>query len=83
MTETETGRPAELDAVTPLNVRSVLLLKTEDGSELLASCSEAEAARFPRGHKTVWLDLSPRDFLLFDAESGQRLDGQAPAGDTL
>ncbi|MGI9436834.1 MAG: ABC transporter ATP-binding protein [Geminicoccaceae bacterium] len=76
MTETERGRPAELDAVTPLNVRSVLLLKTEDGGELLASCSEAEAARFPRGHRRVWLDLSPDDFLLFDAESGERLTGE-------
>ncbi len=80
MTETEHGQPAELDAVTPLNVRSVLLLKTPDGGELLASCSEAEAARFPRGHRKVWLDLSPEDFLLFDAESGQRLTARAGEG---
>ncbi len=80
MTETEHGQPAELDAVTPLNVRSVLLLKTSDGGELLASCSEAEAARLPRGHKKVWLDLSPEDFLLFDAESGQRLTAQTGEG---
>ena len=80
MAETETGRPAELDAVTPLNVRSVLLLKTEDGGELLASCPEAEAARFPRGHKKVWLDLSPEDFLLFDADSGQRLTARLGEG---
>jgi multiple sugar transport system ATP-binding protein len=65
--------PAELDAITPLNVRSVLLLKTRDGDELLASCSEAEAARFPRGHRQVWLDISPDDLLLFDAASGQRM----------
>lgn len=83
MTETERGRPAELDAVTPLNVRSVLLLKTEDGGELLASCSEAEAARFPRGHKKVWLDLSPEDFLLFDAETGERLADRPGEGGGL
>ncbi|MGI9416311.1 MAG: ABC transporter ATP-binding protein [Geminicoccaceae bacterium] len=73
MTETEDGQPAELDAVTPLNVRSVLLLKTPDGDELLASCSEADAARFPRGHRRVWLNVDPRHLLAFDADSGERL----------
>ncbi|MEZ5930748.1 MAG: ABC transporter ATP-binding protein [Alphaproteobacteria bacterium] len=78
LTATEQGLPVELDAVTPLNVRSVLLLRTKDGGELLASCSEAEAARLPRGHGKVWLDLSPDDLLLFDAETGERLSGATP-----
>ena len=73
MTETEHGQPAELDAVTPLNVRSVLLLKTPDGGELLASCSEAEAARLPRGHRSVWLEIAPEHLVAFDAKSGERL----------
>ena len=73
MAETESGQPAELDAVTPLNVRSVLLLKTPDGGELLASCSEAEAARLPRGHRKVWLDIAPEHLVAFDAHSGERL----------
>ncbi|MEM8951486.1 MAG: ABC transporter ATP-binding protein [Pseudomonadota bacterium] len=77
MTATENGLPVELDAVTPLNVRSVLLLKTPDGGELLASCSEAETARLPRGHRNVWIDLSPDQFLLFDAQTGERLGGAA------
>ncbi len=81
MTEIGDGQPAELDAVTPLNVRSVLLLKTPDGGELLASCSEAEAAGFPRGHRKVWLHVSPDDFLVFDAESGKRLERRAAGGD--
>ena len=76
LTDAEGGQPAELDAVTPLNARSVLLLKTADGGELLASCSAAEAARFPRGHRTVWLRLSASDLMLFDLASGARL---APA----
>ena len=80
MTETENGQPAELDAVTPLNVRSVLLLKTPDGSELLASCSEAEAARFPRGHRQVWLNVAPEHLLAFDAESGERLGRRFAGG---
>ena len=64
--------PAELDAVTPLNVRAVLLLKTRDGREILATCWEDEAARFPRGHRAAWATLRPDDLMLFDA-SGARL----------
>jgi multiple sugar transport system ATP-binding protein len=80
MTETPDGQPAELDAVTPLNVRSVLLLKTPDGDELLASCSEAEAARFPRGHRQVWLNVAPEHLMAFDAESGQSLTASTGEG---
>lgn len=75
--EGKEGIVAELDAVTPLNVRSVLLLKTTDGGELLASCSEAEAARFPRGHGTVSIDIAEDELLAFDAETGERLGGAA------
>ena len=65
--------PVELDAVTPLNVRAVLLLKTKGGQEILATCWEDEAARFPRGHRAVWATLRPDDLMLFDAASGARL----------
>jgi multiple sugar transport system ATP-binding protein len=65
--------PVELDAVTPLNVRAVLLLKTRGGQEILATCWEDEAARFPRGHRAVWATLRPDDLMLFDATSGARL----------
>ena len=65
--------PVELDAVTPLNVRAVLLLKTKDGKEILATCGEDEAARFPRGHRAVWASIRPDDLMLFDAASGERL----------
>jgi multiple sugar transport system ATP-binding protein len=76
MSEGEGTVPAELDAVTPLNVRSVMLLKTAGGGELLASCTEAAAARFPRGHRTVWLDLAPADFLIFDRTDGALISGE-------
>ena len=78
MEERDGALPAELDAVTPLNVRSVLLLKTGDGGELLASCPEREAERFPRGHRAVWIDIEASQLLVFDAESGARLGGSAP-----
>ena len=68
--------PVELDAVTPLNVRAVLLLRTRGGQEILATCWEDEAARFPRGHRAVWASVRPDDLILFDADSGARL---APA----
>jgi multiple sugar transport system ATP-binding protein len=65
--------PVELDAVTPLNVRAVLLLKTRGGEEILATCWEDEAARFPRGHRAVWATLRPDDLMVFDTASGARL----------
>jgi multiple sugar transport system ATP-binding protein len=73
MERAEGAVPVELDAVTPLNVRAVLLLKTEDGEEVLASCSEAEALRFPRGHRAVWARPAMETALLFDRESGERI----------
>jgi multiple sugar transport system ATP-binding protein len=66
------GLEVELDAVTPLNVRAVMLLKTADGRELLATCSEDEASRLPRGHKQVTAHIRASD-LLFFTPSGARL----------
>ena len=64
--------PIELDAVTPLNVRAVLLLKTQDGRELLASCSEDQAIQFGRGHRQVWASIAPQHMIFFDPASGTR-----------
>jgi multiple sugar transport system ATP-binding protein len=60
----------DLVAVTPLNEKSVLLLTTESGSELLAS--EAGDRDVPRraGPGRIALDLDA--VLLFDRESGRR-----------
>lgn len=66
------GLAVELDAVTPLNVRAVLLLRTPDGQELLASCSEAAARRLPRGHGRATAHIRAADLLFFD-RSGARL----------
>ena len=65
--------PAELDAVTPLNVRAVLYLRGRDGAELLATVAEDEALRFGRGHRAVWARLRPERFLAFDPATGARL----------
>ena len=65
--------PAELDAVTPLNVRAVLFLRGRDGAELLATVAEDDAMRFGRGHRAVWARLRPERFLAFDPATGARL----------
>ena len=62
----------ELDAVTPLNVRAVMLLRTASGQELLATCSEDEASRLPRGHRAVTAHIRAQDLLFFD-QAGRRL----------
>ncbi len=70
--ETTHAVPVELDAVTPLNVRAVMLLRTVDGRELLATCSEDEASRLPRGHGQGQAHIRAADLLLFDP-GGRRL----------
>jgi multiple sugar transport system ATP-binding protein len=75
-TEAPDAVPFDLDAVMPVNVRSVLYLRGQAGEELLATVAEGEAARFGRGHRRVWVRFAPHDLLFFDASSGQRV---APA----
>jgi len=78
VTETEApdATAFDLDAVMPVNVRSVLYLRGAAGEELLATVGESEAVRFGRGHRKVWVRFDPRDLLLFDAASGQRIAPQ-------
>ena len=76
--------PVEIDAVTPLNDRQVMLLRADDGTEIFASRPQASAAsnsgRLPaeqRGRVRAWatLDLARAHF--FEAGSGNRLAGSA------
>jgi multiple sugar transport system ATP-binding protein len=69
--------PAELDAVTPLNVRAVLYLRTKDGKEMLATVAEDDALRFGRGHRAVWARVAPERFLMFDPATGGRVPSAA------
>lgn len=68
--------PFDLDAVMPVNVRSVLYLRGTAGEELLATVGEGESGRFGRGHRKVWVRFAPETLLLFDAASGQRIASQ-------
>jgi multiple sugar transport system ATP-binding protein len=72
-TEIANGIPCELDAVMPVNVRSVLYLRGPAGEEILATVGESEAAKFGRDHRQVWVDFAPENVLLFDAASGARI----------
>ena len=76
-TEITGGIPCELDAVMPVNVRSVLYLRGPAGEEILATVGESEAAKFGRDHRQVWIDFAPEHVLLFDAATGARIGHQA------
>jgi multiple sugar transport system ATP-binding protein len=68
--------PVEIVAVTPLNEKTVLLLKTGEGQEVLASEPGNEEA--PRRHGPAFARLDPDAMLVFDAADG-RLVPPCPA----
>ena len=76
--ETAGGIPVELDAVSPLNVRTVLFMRARDRSEIFATCSDREGARFGRGHRDVFARVDFSKALFFDQATGERLR-MAPA----
>lgn len=68
------GLAAEVVAVTPLNERTVLLLQTAEGLELLASLPST-AERVPEAGSKVHARFAPSGTHLFDRETGERLHG--------
>jgi multiple sugar transport system ATP-binding protein len=67
------GIPAEVVAVTPLNERTVLLLKAADGWEFLASLPAS--AKAPESGTKVAASFDSSDIHFFDTASGERLHG--------
>jgi multiple sugar transport system ATP-binding protein len=67
--------PVELVAVTPLNERTLLLLRTDDGREILAS--EAGTNEAPRRHGAAFARFDADAVLLFDPASGRRIVPQS------
>ena len=63
--------PVEVIAVTPLNEKSVLLLRTYDGRELLAA--EAGDEEASRRHGAACARIDRDAILVFDAASGRRI----------
>jgi multiple sugar transport system ATP-binding protein len=67
--------PVEVVAVTPLNERTLLLLGTDDGREILAS--EAGTNEAPRRHGPAFGRFNAECILLFDPASGRRIAPQS------
>ena len=67
--------PVEVIAVTPLNEKSVLLLRAMDGRELLAA--ESGEGAEPRRHGPACANFDSDSLLVFDAASGLRIAPQA------
>jgi multiple sugar transport system ATP-binding protein len=67
--------PVEVVAVTPLNERTLLLLRTDDGREILAS--EAGTNEAPRRHGPAFARFDAEAVLLFDPASGHRIVPQS------
>lgn len=68
------GLKARVMAVTPLNERTVLLLQTARGAELLASLPSSSPA-IPKAESEVAVSFDPKGTHLFDHETGAALDG--------
>ena len=64
--------PVEVQAETPLNEKSVLLLRTPEGKELLAALPLSAAGSV--AHGKAHASFAPGDALLFDRETGLRLE---------
>jgi multiple sugar transport system ATP-binding protein len=62
-------------AVTPLNEKTLLLLRAADGREILASEPGTDEA--PRRHGPTYARFGPGAVLLFDAASGRRIPPQS------
>ncbi|MBK1868738.1 ABC transporter ATP-binding protein [Aestuariivirga sp. YIM B02566] len=63
------GLKAQVMAVTPLNERTVLLLQTKGGAELLASLPSSSPA-IPKAESEVTISFNPIGSHLFDRETG-------------
>lgn len=68
----KTGIAVELLAVTPLNERVVLLLKTQGGQEFLASLPSS--ASVPKTGSILKVSIASADLHLFDKDTGERID---------
>jgi multiple sugar transport system ATP-binding protein len=66
------GIEAEIMAITPLNERTVLLLRSQSGLEFLASLPASQSA-VPEAGKKVRASFNPNGVHLFDRETGLRL----------
>jgi multiple sugar transport system ATP-binding protein len=67
------GIPVTLDAITPLNNRQVMLLRSDDGTELFASCPQGGPMDRLRGRHKAWVKLDLAHAHFFDSSDGARI----------
>jgi multiple sugar transport system ATP-binding protein len=67
---------ADVQAVTPFNERTILLLRSRGGYEFLASLPSS-AANIPASGQSTGVKFDPGGLHLFAKDSGVRLEGQA------
>ena len=64
--------PVEVLAETPLNEKSVLLMRTDDGQEVLAAMPASATGSVPHGR--AYASFAPSSAHLFNRASGQRIE---------
>ena len=70
--------PVDVLAETPLNEKTVLLMRTDDGKEVLAALPLAAAGNVPLGR--AFASFASATVLLFDHATGTRIERQTAAG---
>ena len=71
--EPSDGIPVTLDAITPVNNRLVMLLRGNEGTELLASCPQGGPLDRLRGRNKAWATLDLAHAHFFDHGDGLRI----------
>ena len=71
-----TALPVHIEAVTPTNLRSLLVLRTSAGDEIIAACAEDEV-RDMRTGQVLHIGFDAAKVLLFDTSDGRLLPASA------
>ncbi len=74
--EEDSQLTCDVQAVTPFNERTILLLRTRGGLELLASVPSS-LTRIPAPGQSTGISLNSTGLHLFDRQSGDRLSGDS------
>lgn len=76
----ENESAATLESVAPMSVRDLILLKTDDGREIVATCPEARTAELARAPRNVFVRFPAAKIVFFMREDGRRIRAEAEAG---
>ena len=68
---------AELESVAPMSIRALVLLKTADGREIIASCPEERGDELARGPRRLFARFPADKIALFERDGGRRVPAAA------